>query len=80
MKRFLSIGFCLTLCLVVWANRLPRIEQTPLTGYSPLSEAVVCTDPGDYRVVQIAASMLADDIQRVTGTGAGRGAHRPATA
>lgn len=67
MKRFLSIGFCLTLCLVVWANRLPRIEQTPLTGYFPLSEAVVCTDPGDYRVVQITASMLADDIQRVTG-------------
>ena len=27
----------------------------------------MCTDPGDYHVVQIAASMLADDIQRVTG-------------
>ena len=53
--------------LAMGGNSFPDIRQTPQQGYFPLADAVVCTDLGDYRVVQIAADMLADDIQRVTG-------------
>lgn len=51
-------------------NNFPRIQETPQPGYFPLSQAAVYTDNRDYRVVEIAAGMLADDVERVTG-------HRP---
>ncbi|MBQ2589024.1 MAG: glycosyl hydrolase 115 family protein, partial [Prevotella sp.] len=41
--------------------------ETNSKGYFPLSEADIYTDINDYRVVEITAGMLADDICRITG-------------
>lgn len=55
------------------ANRhtFPKISETPSLGYFPLSTtsgaATIYTDSNDYKVVSIAARMLADDVKRVTG-------------
>ncbi|MBP5426206.1 MAG: hypothetical protein J6Y33_09095 [Prevotella sp.] len=51
----------------VQGNTYPRIQEAPKEGYFPLSEAVIYTDADDHRVVEIAAAMLADDVERVTG-------------
>ncbi len=45
----------------------PQITENGKDGYFPLSDATICTDKDDYEVVKIAANMLADDVERVTG-------------
>ncbi|MCR4853893.1 MAG: glycosyl hydrolase 115 family protein [Prevotella sp.] len=48
-------------------NTFPEISETAQSGYFPLSDAAIYTDSRDYKVVEIAAAMLADDVERVTG-------------
>ena len=52
-------------------STLPEVTEEQRPGTFPLvtndKAAPVCTDGGDYEVVGIAATMLADDIERVTG-------------
>ena len=70
MKRLSAVWLCLALSLVVQTvrgNTYPRIQEAPKEGYFPLSEAAIYTDADDHRVVEIAATMLADDVERVTG-------------
>lgn len=53
----------------------PKVSEEVMTGWFALSTekdaATIFTDANDYRVAGIAAGMLADDVERVTG-------HRPA--
>ena len=44
----------------------PKVSEKAQTDWFPLGEATICTDVGDYKVVNIAAQMLADDVERVT--------------
>ena len=53
--------------LAVHSSTFPKIAAMPQDGWFPLSEAPIYTDANDYRVVQITAGMLADDVERVTG-------------
>ena len=68
------------LALLMFAVVLSIGAQTPVTiktvpvvserwkpGYFPISEAAIYTDAEDYKVVDITAHMLADDVERVTG-------------
>ncbi len=45
---------------------LPKVSEKAQTDWFPLGEATICTDAGDNKVVNIAAQMLADDVERVT--------------
>lgn len=49
------------------STAVPEIYTTPVEGGFKLSGATILTDPNDFKVVGIAADMLADDIERVTG-------------
>ncbi|MBR1389169.1 MAG: hypothetical protein IJ569_06085, partial [Prevotella sp.] len=53
------------------SQAFPKVSEEAVTGYFPLVTAknvtTICTDEHDYPVVGIAAQMLADDIERVTG-------------
>ena len=44
----------------------PIVSEKAQTDWFPLGEATICTDASDYKVVNIAAQMLADDVERVT--------------
>ena len=59
---------------VFCGNSFPCIIHTAQDGYFPIASAwkatAIYTDVKDYKVVGIAADMLADDVERVTG-------HRP---
>ena len=44
----------------------PKVSEKAHPDWFPLGEATICTDAGDYKVVNIAAQMLADDVERVT--------------
>lgn len=46
---------------------MPAVSETRIQDYFLLSEAVIYTDTKEYKVVNITANMLADDIERVTG-------------
>ncbi len=68
--------FVILLCSAVsihafCGNRFPNISDTAKDGYFPLASAkkatAIYTDGKDYEVVGIAAEMLADDVERVTG-------------
>ena len=70
MKRALSFLVSLMAMLSAQAANtglLPTIDEKESAGWFPLSQATICTDADDYRVVSIAAAMLADDVERVTG-------------
>ncbi|MBQ2359653.1 MAG: glycosyl hydrolase 115 family protein [Prevotella sp.] len=71
IKRvYIIMCFCLLASVMMMANEVntfPKIVETETKGYFPLSEADIYTDINDYRVVEITAGMLADDISRVTG-------------
>jgi len=43
------------------------VSEIRKPGYFPISDAVIYTDAKDYKVVDITAHMLADDVERVTG-------------
>ena len=60
MKRAL---YHLTLIFLVASSCGAKAED----GKFPLSQAAIYTDADDFTVVQIAAGMLADDVERVTG-------------
>lgn len=44
----------------------PTVSEQGGAGYFPLSTAAIYTDAADYKVVGIAANMLAEDVERVT--------------
>ena len=70
MKRLSMLWLSLICSMVIHAvqtNTFPKIQETPQEGYFPLSEATIYTDDTDYRVVEITATMLVDDVERVTG-------------
>ena len=46
---------------------MPAVSEARIQDYFPLSEAVIYTDTKKYKVVNITANMLADDLERVTG-------------
>ncbi|MCR5710644.1 MAG: glycosyl hydrolase 115 family protein [Bacteroidales bacterium] len=54
----------------------PRVTDVPEKGYFPLMQdgrsAEILTDSADYPVVDIAAGLLADDVERITGVKPGR--------
>ena len=62
--------FCsLLMMLPIYGNSVadfPKVSEKAQTDWFPLGEATICTDVGDYKVVNIAAQMLADDVERVT--------------
>ncbi|MBO5594488.1 MAG: glycosyl hydrolase 115 family protein [Prevotella sp.] len=62
--------FCsLLVMLPICGNNVadyPKVSENVQTDWFPLSEATICIDAGDYKVVSIAAQMLADDVERVT--------------
>ncbi len=73
MKKLFFLSLCLTLGIAVQADddkTFPEVREKAQSGYFPLSEAAIYTDGNDEQVVKIAAAMLADDVERVTG-------HRP---
>ncbi len=55
----------------MFAVSFPHVTEMPMADYFPMvtagNVAAICTDARDYPVVGIAAGMLADDIERVTG-------------
>ncbi len=71
MKKVLFIMACFASVLLVRGQQFPQVTEQPSAGCFPLSAptgvATICTDADDYRVVGIAATMLADDVERVTG-------------
>lgn len=76
MKKFTILLSCFLVSLSVLAERLngfPQIVETA-QDYFPLATATatadICVDAADYRVVDIVAQMLADDVGRVTGKAA----------
>ncbi len=69
MRRTILFLFCLLMALAIDAATLtgfPHVSESAEPDYFPLSAAAVCTDAADFQVVQIAASMLVDDVKRVT--------------
>ena len=70
MRRIVFLWLCLVESLYMPtanATTFLKITDTPATGWFPLGSAAIYTDESDFRVVQIAAGMLADDVERVTG-------------
>ena len=77
MKRLslLLIGFFVSMSISAEGmSAVPQVKATAQQGYFPLASATtaadICVDANDYRVVNIAAGMLADDVKRVTGKNA----------
>ncbi len=71
MKRTILIlsGLLIVLAIdAVGTKDFPRISEQKATGYFPLSMAAIYTDADDYKVVNISASMLVDDVEMVTGS------------
>lgn len=71
MKRTLLLVFCILAGSLAFAssdNHFPAVTEQGGVGYFPLSSAAIYTDSADYQVVSIAAGMLADDVERVTGS------------
>lgn len=48
-------------------NSFPNISDIPADGLFPICDAKIYFDPQDFKVVEITAGMLSDDINRVTG-------------
>lgn len=71
MKRLVILLLELMTLVTASAGTFPQVTTKGHTGYFPLATtsgvAAICTDAGDYKVVGIAAGMLADDVERVTG-------------
>ena len=69
MKKAVFLFCCLLVMLPMRGNSVadyPKVSEKAQTDWFPLGEATICTDAGDYKVVNIAAQMLADDVERVT--------------
>ena len=72
MKRILIIILGLLIHGAVHAEGFPETYDQAREGAFPLAAdgtaAGIYIDEADFKVVEIAAGMLADDIERVTGT------------
>ena len=71
MKKAVFLFCCLLVMLPICGNNVadyPKVSENAQTDWFPLSEATICTDAGDYKVVSIAAQMLAEDVERVVVT------------
>ena len=69
MKRIILLLCILLGILPISGNGaagFPKVSEKAQTDWFPLSEATIYTDASDYKVVNIAAQMLADDVERVT--------------
>ncbi len=66
MKHSLFLTIILLLAAFARASEL-SISESPTPNSFPLVAAAICTDPHDAKVVQIAANLFSEDIQRVTG-------------
>ena len=51
----------------VTIKTVPTVSERWKPGYFPINEAVIYIDAKDYKVVDITAHLLADDVERVTG-------------
>ena len=88
MKRNIAAILCILVCTLMQAgtSSFPSVTESEQKGFFPLSSenaATIITDADDFKVVHIAAQMLADDIKRVTGKEAGTaviGSHKMMTA
>ncbi|MBQ9215595.1 MAG: glycosyl hydrolase 115 family protein [Prevotella sp.] len=71
MKRIVLLLTGIAMMVSMNASQHPQISEQAQNGYFPLATAdgvaSICTDSKDYAVVGIAAKMLSDDIERVTG-------------
>lgn len=75
MKRIATLLVALMIAAATFAttsaDSFLQVTEHPRTGYFPLAtpdgSATICVDSKDYAVVDIAAQMLVDDIERVTG-------------
>ena len=71
MKRLICLIIGLTIQVMAFADAFPRITHKSQNGYFPMvssgSAADIYIDEEDFNVVEIAAGMLADDMERVTG-------------
>ncbi len=70
--RIVTLGLFITLllsCSLQAAIELvsPSWDANCVTLIGPKSQAAIVIDPVDYPVVQLAANLFADDVQRVTG-------------
>ena len=67
-----AICFCsLLVMLPICGNNVadfPKVSEKAQTDWFPLGEATICTDAGDYKVVSIAAQMLAEKVERAVVT------------
>ena len=72
MKKTIFFIFGIAMVLCVHATNNLKVTDTFTDGHFPLANkmqvASIYIDKQDYKVVEIAASMLADDIKRVTGS------------
>ena len=70
LKTFIILLCSAITYLAYGGNQFPTVSDTEQNGYFPLASvkkaAAIFTDEKDYQVVSIAASMLADDVERVT--------------
>lgn len=69
MKRIILLLCILLGILPISGNGaagFPKVSEKAQTDWFPLSEATIYTDASDYKVVNIAAQMLADDVERIT--------------
>ena len=76
MKKIILLFCSLLVMLPIRGNGVagfPKVSEKAQADWFPLVEATICTDSGDDKVVNIAAQMLADDVERITTV-------RPATA
>ena len=70
MKRISLLITCLLTLMMAHAGNTKgslSVTEQGESGYFPLSEAAVYVDVADYKVVNIAATMLTEDVERVTG-------------
>ena len=67
MRRLLILFICNIIGLTLYCQTVPKVVGTVMNDYFPLCAAAIFTDANDYAVVGIAAAMLADDVERVTG-------------
>lgn len=43
----------------------PKVSEKVHTNWFPLDKATICIDASDYKVVNIATQMLANDLERI---------------
>ena len=75
MKKHIAVILCTIACVTTYAGNdsFPSISEIDRKGFFPLSSqkhSTIYVDNGDFKVVEIAAGMLAEDIERVTGRAA----------